>query len=658
MFATDGNQMHADKTKSSCISSVHLISICGKNAFLCVLLCVSASQRLHLGFETRRVAITTAGMGRKPKVPIRPVRSTSTGSAPADDFVYAFHLNRRGKTSFDWTSGPFSLITGYPDGTLQQRGLEDLIYPKDKPLLKDRPAVLRSGRGDVREYRLITSDGRLKWIRDYAQPIRTESDGSIFVIAAAREITAARKSQQEMNRLASIVEYSQDAIMDMTLDGVIVSWNRAAERMYGYSVEEVKGRTATLLVPADRMDETARILSAVRRGGTVTRLETVRIRKDKTSIPVALIVAPVHDAGGQLIGISTISRDISQLKNAESALQESAGKTAAILTTMVDGVITIDERGTIDSINPAAERLFGYAASEVLGRNVKMLMPEPYHSEHDEYLLNYFRTGMAKIIGIGREVVGKRKNGSVFPMDLAVSEVLLGQRRLFTGIVRDLTDRKRLERQILEISDREQRRIGQDLHDGLGQQLAGIGFLSKSLEQRLDKKKIKEFADARQIAELVSSAIAQARGMAHGLHPVDLSATGLMSALKELASTVEHTFRIECTFKCEKPVLLSDNSVGTHLYRVTQEAVNNAIKHGKAQHISIVLIHSRDTITVSVRDDGIGFPEVLPEKKGIGLQTMRYRAALIGATLSFLRLPTGGTRVDCSLPDAQTALQG
>ncbi len=325
---------------------------------------------------------------------------------------------------------------------------------------------------------------------------------------------------------------------------------------------------------------------------------------------------------------------------------------------MVDSVITIDERGMIDSFNPAAERLFGYSATDVLGRNINVLMPDPYRSEHDEYLHSYLRTGMAKIIGIGREVVGKRKNGSTFPMDLAVSEVLIGQRRLFTGIVRDLTDRKRLERQILEISDREQRRIGQDLHDGLGQQLAGIGFLSKSLELRLTKKTVAESADARQIARLVSEAIAQARGMAHGLHPVDLSATGLMSALRELALTVENTFRIACTFKCEEPVLLSDEAVGTHLYRITQEAVNNAIKHGKAKHIRIVLIRAGDTITVSVRDDGIGFPEVLPEKKGMGLQTMRYRAALIGATLSVLRLPTGGTRVDCALRKAEGILRG
>jgi two-component system, LuxR family, sensor kinase FixL len=573
----------------------------------------------------------------------------------ATDFVYTFHLSSSGEICHESTAGAFTEITGHPPDILQQRGWTGLIYPKDESLLATRPTALLAGLPDVREYRLITANGHLKWIRDYAQPMRTEADGSIFVFAAAQEITARKRLQVEMGRLASIVESSDDAIMDMTLDGVIVSWNRAAEKIYGYSSEEVKGRTATLLVPTDLIDEMARILADVRRAGSVLRMETVRLHKDGRTIPVALTVAPVRDPAGQLAGASIISRDISQLKHAESALRENATKTTAILSTMVDSVITIDEHGIIDSANPAAERLFGYSFSEIVGENVKLLMPEPYRGEHDEYLRSYVRTGKAKIIGIGREVVGRRKDGSIFPMDLAVSEMFLGQRRLFAGIVRDLTDRKRMERQVLEISDREQRRIGQDLHDGLGQQLAGIGFLSKSLEQRLIKQRASEADDAKQIAYLVSEAIAQARGMAHGLHPVDMSATGLMSALQELALTVQHTFRIECSFTCDQPVLVSDAAVATHLYRIAQEAANNAIKHGNAQHVSIVLNRNRDTITVSIRDNGTGFPEVLPEKKGMGLQTMRYRAALVGATLSILKVPSGGTRVDCSLKEADSS---
>lgn len=583
-----------------------------------------------------------------------PQKRKPANGAPVTDFAYMFRLSKRGKVSWDSIIGPFTQITGYPANILQKRDWEEIIYPKDRPLLKGRSAILLAGRGDVREYRIITSDGHLKRVRDFAQPIGARPTGDVQVFAAVQDITARKRVEGEMRRIASIIENSQDAIIDITLDGVIVNWNRSAERMYGYTTEEVKGRTISMLVPPNQPDEITRILARVRRDGAMGRIETQRIRKDGTTISVALTAGPVYDAADQLIGASIISRDISELKRAESALQENATKTAAILDTMVDGVVTIDEHGIIDSFNAAAERLFGYVLSEVVGRNVKMLMPEPYHGEHDGYLQNYMRTGRAKIIGIGREVVGKRKNGSTFPMDLAVSEVFLGARRLFTGIVRDLTDRKRLERQILEISDREQQRIGQDLHDGLGQQLAGIGFLSKSLEQRLTKKRTPESKDAREIAGLVSDAIGQARGMAHGLNPVDMSATGLMSALRELCATIQHTFRINCVLTCETPVLLGDGAVATHLYRIAQEAVNNAIKHGQAKNISVVLDHAGDTITASVRDDGIGFPDELPERKGMGLQTMRYRAALIGATLSILKIPTGGTRVDCTLKESDS----
>src|SRR5205823_3103735 len=147
-----------------------------------------------------------------------------------------------------------------------------------------------------------------------------------------------------------------------------------------------------------------------------------------------------------------------------------------------DGIVTISESGHIRSFNRAAERLFGYRAAEVIGQNVNILMPEPYHQEHDGYLRNYAQSGIPKIIGIGREVMARHRDRTVFPIDLAVSEVQLGPQRLFTGIIHDLSERVALEKEILEISDAEKRRIGQDLHDGLGQSLTGIGFKTKALE--------------------------------------------------------------------------------------------------------------------------------------------------------------------------------
>jgi two-component system, LuxR family, sensor kinase FixL len=333
----------------------------------------------------------------------------------------------------------------------------------------------------------------------------------------------------------------------------------------------------------------------------------------------------------------------------ENALQESEARMRAILQTAVDAIITIEEDGFIKSVNPAAEEMFGYKAVELIGKNVNVLMPSPYREEHDGYIANYCRTGRAKIIGIGREVVGQRRDGSVFPMDLAVSEVRFGEKRLFTGFVRDLTDRKNLEQEVLNISDREQRRIGQDLHDGLGAHLTGIELMTRGLQQKLAGKSKREAERAGDIAAYVREAIAQTRSLARGLSPVVHEAEGLMSALQDLAFNTGKMFRITCQFDCDPPVLIADYSVATHLFRIAQEAVSNAVKHGKAKQVIIRLSVAGPKIVLMVKDNGLGLPKDLTQTKGMGLRIMDYRASLIGGSLAVQRDLDGGTSVVCSL---------
>jgi signal transduction histidine kinase len=272
-------------------------------------------------------------------------------------------------------------------------------------------------------------------------------------------------------------------------------------------------------------------------------------------------------------------------------------------------------------------------------------------------LQNYLRTGVAKIIGIGREVVARRKDGTVFPVDLAVSEVRLGEQRLFTGMIRDLTERRMLEKEILEISDREKRRLGQDLHDGLGQLLTGIGFKSKALETKLAAKELPEAASAQQLAELVTQAITESRAIARGLQPVSLEVTGLMAALQELATNLQQLFRIECPFICPETILLDDAAVAVHLYRIAQEAANNAVKHGRASRVEISLRREDDKLRLMVRDDGVGFvPRV--GAAGMGLHIMRYRAAIIRGALSIEPNSDGGTAVSCTVAYAPAKKAG
>jgi len=217
-------------------------------------------------------------------------------------------------------------------------------------------------------------------------------------------------------------------------------------------------------------------------------------------------------------------------------------------------------------------------------------------------------------------------------------------------ILRDITDRKRLEKEILEISDREQRRIGQDLHDGLCQQLTGIELMSQVLEQKLAARSVAEAGLAGDIAGHVRDAIRQTRLLARGLSPVTLDSEGLMSALQELAGNTEKIFGVACKFKCAPPVLVTDQAVATHLFRIAQESVSNAIKHGKATRIEIELKEQpRGTVVLTAADNGSGLPPTMPARKGMGLQIMKSRAGMIGGTLAIENSPSGGVKVVCSV---------
>ena len=331
-------------------------------------------------------------------------------------------------------------------------------------------------------------------------------------------------------------------------------------------------------------------------------------------------------------------------------LREHEARISAILDTTVDGIITIDEHGSVESFNKAAESIFGYRADEVIGRNVDMLMPPPYHDEHDSYIRNYLETGHRKIIGIGREVMGQRKDGSTFPLDLAVSEVDFGHRRIFTGVVRDITERRRLEQEALRISDQERRRIGQDLHDNLGQMLTGIGLIAQNLARTMESRGQEEAKDLAEITDLIKEADQYARTLARGLIPVDLAVTGLVAALERLALNAERLFGIRCSFEQLGSVLIHDNIVATHLYRIAQEAVSNAVKHGKAKHVRMMLASGQGRLRLRVVDDGIGFPEDLDEHRpGMGVRIMQYRARVIGATLEIARGVEKGTIITCTL---------
>jgi len=211
-------------------------------------------------------------------------------------------------------------------------------------------------------------------------------------------------------------------------------------------------------------------------------------------------------------------------------------------------------------------------------------------------------------------------------------------------------ERRRLEQEIIEVSEAERQRIGHDLHDDLGQQLAGLSWLSLVLSQKLEAQNSPETGSAARIAELLGNALSLTRSLARGLQPVPVEAGGLMAALNGLAARNAEMFKIRCRFICRRPVHFRQPAAATHLFRIAQEAVTNAVKHGRARQVRIALSSSRGNLMLSVTDDGEGLKKPAAAHDGLGMRIMHYRAETLGGTLAFHKKRGGGTRVTCTIP--------
>jgi len=224
-----------------------------------------------------------------------------------------------------------------------------------------------------------------------------------------------------------------------------------------------------------------------------------------------------------------------------------------------------------------------------------------------------------------------------------------GRLRYLVSMVMNITERKRLQSEVLEISARERRRLGHNLHDGLGQHLSGTAFKAKCLEEALQEAAPAHVPAARELVELINRAIRQSRALARGLDPVEVEVDGLVSALQRLASESEKLFAVECRFHCNRPAVSLDAARALHLFYIVQEAINNAARHGAPRRIDIELAADNGRLRLAIRDDGKGLPAEPPRPAGLGLRIMRYRAEAIGARLRVRSRPARGVEVECQL---------
>ena len=309
-----------------------------------------------------------------------------------------------------------------------------------------------------------------------------------------------------------------------------------------------------------------------------------------------------------------------------------------------DMVFTHDLSGNITSINKTGEQILGRPRDAILSKNLIEFVVEEQRAAAAQWLAQVTKSaelppaewdclnsaGQRIRLEISTRVVGRAGK----PMEVE-------------GIARDITERKWLEREILEISSREQRRIGHDLHDGVCQQLAAIAYRMDILAEQLQEKGVAESSEAERVGGLVKEAINQTRDVARGLFPISLEENGLVSALEELAVNTSNLFKVRCQFSAEGQLPKVENGVALHLYYIAQEAVLNAAKHGRPDNLSISLTRANDRFILAIRDDGSGFELSDHGFRGMGIRIMRYRARVIGATLDLKSQPGQGTQISC-----------
>jgi PAS domain S-box-containing protein len=566
-------------------------------------------------------------------------------------------------------------------------GSHKIYYPDGRPMPHEEYPIARVLRGEKPapknlEIVIERPNGERRHVIP-APSILTDERGEVTgAINCLFDITERKRAETSVMRLAAAVKSSHDAVAAKTLQGIITDWNQSAERIFGYKPKEIIGKSVLTLIPEDRQAEEEKILKTIGRGESLDHFETVRRRKDGKLIDVSLTISPIKGPKGEILGVSKIARDITKQKQTERRVAEQA----RLLDLTNDAVIVRDHRDRIVYWNRGAAEMYGFAAEEAVGKISHKLL----RTEHPENLKS-IRERLELDNRWSGELVHTRKDGktmivfSRWSLDrdasgrpasilesntditarkraetaLRASKALLEQRvRNRTSELRkvnkdlqgEIERRKGLEGEILSVSDREQQRLGQELHDGLCQHLTAVAFMTRSIALRLKNHRVVDAADIEKVAELVNRAAIDTRNLSSALHRLDVDAAGLVVALDDLVD--REIWRTPCRLVVRPSFHIHDDAVATHLYRIAREGVINANKHARARQVVIRLERAQQEMVLRIIDDGVGISKNRTPQHGLGFHIMKYRAQLIGGRLEIDSPKRGGTCVSCYLPVA------
>jgi PAS domain S-box-containing protein len=568
--------------------------------------------------------------------------------------VYEYVMAADAQYELEWTFGT-ERVYGCSEEEYRRRGWRSFLVEPGWP----EQSMARTRcylRGEAVHFttQIRRADGVLRWIEVKNRPIADPATGKFSrLVGVAIDITERKQAADALResefRYRTVAELTSGFVYEATVDEhgeAQVAWASPGwTDFFGASFEEMNlSGWRQAMFPSDHGDAIRRRL--LLRGGERTEIEVaLRTMRGETRW-VHVANQPLVAPDGSITRYIGVVHDITDRKVNEEVLRSQA----LAVEVMHEGVVLSDSGGIIRMTNPAFDRMLGAVTGSLIGKHLDQLPCDPPLDRRIAESADEVAGRPDSPLVAELTVRGNEANGPLFLEAVITSLVLRGERFRLT-MVQDTTARRQLEREVLEVSNREQQRIGNDLHDGLGQELTGIALLLRGLENRAEREAPALSPSIEEVALLVNDAIFTTRALARGLSPVTFDRGGIVLALDGLAQRLSAMFRIDV--RCEADESLEqglESANALHLYRIAQEAVTNAAQHGHAGNVRIKLCTDGDRGLLRIEDDGSGFSPATLQSKGLGLRIMRYRAQMMAGSLRIESARAHGTTISCWFP--------
>lgn len=567
----------------------------------------------------------------------------------APGYIFEYRFLPDGGIRQLWVSDGVEAVYGATQEEIERRGgREAFLDPEWVPVIKEFRTALARGEPRSGELRVRTASGQTKWLHASAVPVRDPRTGAVIgALGSSYDVTESKLAEialhESRTTLLTVAESSADVLALFDRQRKCVFLNRP---IFGLTPVPWLGAPVEDFAPPEDRARVHEIFERVINTGEPNDFEQVFTDSQHRLRCLEMRVRAVQ-SGDRMLGAVVNITEVTE----QRAQRDTLRTQARILETMREGVVLVDAASMLIRLtNPTFDRLFGFSGGELIGQSVEPLIGLPGIQRRRFERMARSHGGAVGMPPVELECV--RQDGSRFVASCVISPLSMGGTDHWLAVLNDVTDRKRLERGIIEIANREQQRIGSDLHDGLGQELTGIALMLRGVVAQLNKEKSGARLDVEDVIGLVNNAIENTRTLARGLSPVNADRGGLMAALRALAARASERYGVLVEFRdgVNAPLRFTD-TYATHLYRIAQEALTNVVRHSYATEVLICLDTHGDELQLRIDDNGRGFADQPPDGvAGLGLKMMRYRAQMLGGDLMLETSANGGASVRCSCP--------